>query len=211
VAADVRGIAAVALGLLLAVPAPAYASGETLTASPTRGAPGASVHLDYETNYGPGGCERGQVVQLFFDASPLSSTPMDPSRCGAARTVRVPSGACGRHVFRAAWRAGGDPTLYGEATAAFVVLCKAEPTRSPTASPRPRATATRVVTAPPVTRSPAPVVATRTTAAPVVPVVTPTASPQAGDQDDSGTPWLLWALAALALAGAAVLVSRRRG
>jgi hypothetical protein len=208
VAADARRAAAVALAaLLLATPAPARASGETLTASPVRGAPGTSVRLDYETNYGPGGCERGQVVQLFFDASPLASARMDPSRCGAAKTVHVPSGSCGRHVFRAAWRAGGDPTLYGEATAPFDVLCKAEPPPSPTARPRASPSATRLVTPPPATRSPVPAIPTRTTASPVVPVAT--ASPKAAEPDESGSSWLFWSLAVLAAAGVVIFARRR--
>jgi hypothetical protein len=165
------------------------------------------VHLDYETNYGPGGCQRGQVVQLFFDASPVAAAAMDPSRCGASRTVRVPSGSCGRHVFRAAWRTGQDPTLYGEASVAFDVLCK-EPPPSPPARPRAQPTVTHRPTAVATTRSPVAVVPTAA-ASPVVPVVTAPAAPLAHDQDDSGSRWPLWLLL-VAVAGALVVVLRRR-
>jgi hypothetical protein len=198
----------VAACVLVALPAPARASGETLTASPTRGAPGAAVHLDYETNYGPGGCERGQVVQLFFDASPVATAAMDPARCGAARVVRVPSGSCGRHVFRAAWRTGSDPTLYGEATAAFDVLCTAPPASSPASRPRGRPRTTRAADTPSPSPSPLAPVPTRTVASPVVPLVTHSPSPAAA-QDGPGTAWPVWLLVALALAGGAVAVGRR--
>lgn len=201
--------ALVAIAVLAALsPVPAHASGETLTAAPSSGAPGAAVRLDYETNYGPGGCEGGQVVQLFFDASPLASARMDPSRCGAARTVRVPSGSCGRHVFRAAWRTGQDPTLYGEATAAFVVRCTAPlpPSRAPQprAAPTPRGARTAVTAAPRPARSAPP------TAAPVVPVVTTPATPAAvAEQDEGGTPWWVWLLIVIGTLGAAVAARRR--
>jgi hypothetical protein len=201
-----RGLALLLL-LVLAAPVPGVrASGETLTASPTRGAPGAAVRLDYETNYGPGGCEPHQVVQLFFDASPLATAAMDPSHCGAARTVYVPRDSCGRHVFRAAWRTGQDPTLYGEASAPFDVLCTApRPTRP---APRPAVGAT-VSTAspsrPPATRPPVQALPPSTAPA-VVPEVTPSSVPQGADRDDSGTPWLRWSLLA-AILGAVLLLA----
>jgi hypothetical protein len=196
------------VALLLAPAAPAHASGETLTASPTRGAPGAAVRLDYETNYGPGGCEPHQVVQLFFDASPLASAAMDPSRCGAARTVHVPSAGCGRHLFRAAWRSGQDPTLYGEATAAFVVLCTAPRPTRPAPRPQVGTPTSRVATASPTTPPPVQPLP-RTTAPLAVPAVTPTASPQAAEKDDSGTSWPLWSLFVIGFGGAGLLAWRR--
>ena len=189
--------------VLLMLAAPALASGETLTAAPNRGPAGASVRLTYSTNYGPGGCAGGEVVQLFLDASPLGTATMDPRTCSAARTAKVPAAAgCGRHVFRAAWRTRQNPTLYGEAAAAFVLTCTGTSAPAPSSHPPPATPRARPAHS--VTAGPSPSrVAVPVSTPSGVPV--PTAEPSqaaAPEPAGSGSHTLLWTLLGLAAAGA---------